>query len=197
MKEYQYTDYGINHANSKAIVYRFANGEVREITAADFGGDENEFRKWKELSDNDLHVEFNHTKRISRRNVSIDGLDDTQLCSLPSVEDELVEKENDEELAMEMRDFFESLTEVQRRRFILYALYGKTQCEIAQIEGATQPRIHNSIVQIEQKLKKSLNDRDKNGSKMVVSERLRCYESYFKKATEDLENRKKKKFSGE
>ena len=31
MKEYQYTDYAINHANKDAIVYRFANGEVREI----------------------------------------------------------------------------------------------------------------------------------------------------------------------
>lgn len=35
MREYNYTDYAINNANSEAIVYRFANGKVREITVDD------------------------------------------------------------------------------------------------------------------------------------------------------------------
>ncbi len=114
MKDFQYTDYGINHANKDAIVYRFANGEVREITAADFGGDENEFRKWKELSDNDLHDEFNHTKRISRRNVSINGLDETDLIHLPSIEEMLVERTDENQFICEMKTFLELLTDALR-----------------------------------------------------------------------------------
>ena len=51
MEKFEYTQCSLNLANADAIVYRFANGEVSEITAADFDGDEKLFRKWKRLSD--------------------------------------------------------------------------------------------------------------------------------------------------
>ncbi|MCR5019506.1 hypothetical protein [Ruminococcus sp.] len=197
MKDFQYTDYGINHANNDAIVYRFANGEVREITAADFGGDENEFRKWKELSDNDLHVEFNHTKRISRRNVSINGLDETDLIHLPSIEEMLVERTDENQFVCEMKTFLELLTDTQKRRLFLAAYYKMGVVEIARYEGVDHKSICETFTNIEKKFKKFLKIPPEKGSKMVVSERLRCYESYFEKATKDLENRKKKKVSGE
>ena len=47
MEKFEYTQCSLNLANADAIVYRFANGEVSEITATDFDGDEKLFRKWK------------------------------------------------------------------------------------------------------------------------------------------------------
>ena len=81
MKNFEYTDYAINKANDDAIVYRFANGEVREITAADFGGDEEAFLRWKNFSDEDYHKEDNHNRSISRKNVSMSGIEETELGS--------------------------------------------------------------------------------------------------------------------
>ena len=41
MEKFEYTQCSLNLANADAIVYRFANGEVSEITAEDFDGNEN------------------------------------------------------------------------------------------------------------------------------------------------------------
>lgn len=51
MERFEYTQCSLNLANADAIVYRFANGTVSEITVADFDGDKELFRKWKRLSD--------------------------------------------------------------------------------------------------------------------------------------------------
>ena len=41
MEKFEYTQCSLNLANADAIVYRFANGTVSEITVTDFdGGDE-------------------------------------------------------------------------------------------------------------------------------------------------------------
>ncbi len=43
MERFEYTQCSLNLANADAIVYRFANGEVSEITAEDFDGNEKLF----------------------------------------------------------------------------------------------------------------------------------------------------------
>lgn len=172
MKDFQYTDYGINHANKDAIVYRFANGEVREITAADFGGDENEFRKWKELSDNDLHDEENHMRSISRKDVSINGLDETDLSHLPSIVEMLLIQKKEEQFIDEMSVFIASLTETQKRRLYLAVNRKMNPVEIAQCEGVHFTTVYETFTNIEKKLKKFLKIPLKNGKKMAVSERI-------------------------
>ena len=172
MKDFQYTDYGINHANKDAIVYRFANGEVREITAADFGGDENEFRKWKELSDNDLHDEENHMRSISRKDVSINGLDETDLARLPSLDNVLMTSTDDKEFTNEMSEFIALLTETQKRRLFMFAFRKMSYRDIARLEGVDHKQICRCFTNIYKKLKKFENNMPQNGKKMAVSERI-------------------------
>ena len=43
MEKFEYTKCSLNLANADTIVYRFANGEVSEITAEDFDGNEKLF----------------------------------------------------------------------------------------------------------------------------------------------------------
>lgn len=171
MKEYQYTDYGINHANNDAIVYRFANGDVREITVADFGGDENEFRKWKELSDNDLHDEENHMRSISRKDVSINGLDETDLSRRPSMEELLVEQEDDENLSNEVSAYLMLLTETEKRRLLLLAVY-QSVVKVAEVENVTHPAVCKTLTNIQKKFKNYEKMGYENGKKMAVSERI-------------------------
>ena len=172
MKEYQYTDFAINHANKEAIVYRFANGETREITVADFGGNEDEFRKWKELSDNDLYEENNHMRRISRKDVSINGLDETDLARLPSMEELLVDRENNNDFIDAMSQFLKLLTDTQKRRLYLYAFSKMSYREIARCEGVDHKQICRCFTNILNKLKKFEKDMPQNGKKMAVSERI-------------------------
>ena len=87
MEKFEYTQCSLNLANADAIVYRFANGEVSEITAADFDGNEKLFRKWKRLSDKYYIDERDLMYRISYKDVSINELEDTDLTHLPSMED--------------------------------------------------------------------------------------------------------------
>ena len=171
MKDFQYTDYGINHANKDAIVYRFANGEVREITAADFGGDENEFRKWKELSDNDLHDEENHMRSISRKDVSINGLDETDLSRLPSMEEVFEGQNDDGNLSTEVNAYLMLLTETEKRRLLLLAVY-QSVVKVAEIENVTHPAVCKTLTNVQKKLKKYEKMGYENGKKMAVSERI-------------------------
>ncbi len=190
MKEYQYTDYGINHANKNAIVYRFANGEVREITAADFGGDEEEFRKWKELSDNDLHVEENHMRSISRKDVSINGLDETDLSRLPSMEELLIEQEDDETLFNEVNAYLMLLTETEKRRLLLLVVC-QSVVKVAEVENVTHPAVCKTLTNIQKKLKKYEKMGYENGKKMAVSERINSLrvliEKHWKRLDTDTE----------
>ena len=172
MKEYQYTDYAINHANKDAIVYRFANGETREITVADFGGDENEFRKWKELSDNDLYEENNHMRRISRKDVSINGLDETDLARLPSMEELLVEQEDNSKFAEAMSEFLALLSNTQKRRLYLATFRKMGIVDIAQFEGVTHQSVCDTFTNILKILKKYEKMTCENSKKMAVSERI-------------------------
>ena len=193
MKKYNKTDYAINKTNEDAIVYRFADGTIKHITVDDFGGDIEAFRKWKSISDKDYLVCDRHTYNTTRLDVSIEGIDETTLCSLPSVEDMLVEQENNEEFSLEMKEFLEKLTDVQKQRLYLFTFKHFSATQIAQIEGVHFTTVYKSLTKIEKMFKKYVETVLKNGKKITLGERLRCYESYFEKAAEDLKNRKNKK----
>ena len=153
MEKFEYTQCSLNLKNKKAIVYRFANGEVSEITAADFDGDKELFRKCKRLSDKYYIDERDLMYRISYKDVSITEIEETDLTHLPSMEEVLVMREDDVAFTEEMNEFLATLSDTQRRRLELRALHGKSQSEIAEIEHIGQPRVHKSFVQISQKFK--------------------------------------------
>ena len=180
MEKFEYTQCSLNLKNKKAIVYRFANGETIEITATDFDGDEDLFRRWKNISDKYYIDERNLMYRISYKDVSINALDGTDLAKLPSMEDVLVMHEDDMEFTEEMNAFLDTLTDSQRRRLELRAFRGKSQTEIAEIEHIGQPRIHKTFVQISQNFKKyienGVSEGDKNRDFFILGERVSYYE---------------------
>ncbi len=188
MEKFEFTQCSLNLANADAIVYRFANGEVSEITAEDFDGNEKLFRKWKRLSDKYYIDERDLMYRISYKDVSINELEDTDLAHLPSMEEVLVMREDDVAFTEEMNEFLATLSEIQRRRLEIRALHGKSQSEIAEIEHIGQPRVHKSFVQISQKFKnfieKGAFEGDKKRDFFILGERANYYEKVASKNSE-------------
>ena len=183
MREYNYTDYAINNANSEAIVYRFANGKVREITVDDFNGDELAFRTWKTFSDRDYHSQEKQTRRISRKDVSYDSLEEMDLGCSEGCLDTMLRTEEQEALSEGVEELLSILSEKQRRRLYLYVIKGMKQEEIARLEGCIQSAVAQSIQSAEAKIKKYFEKisktPNKNASKMAMSERVNFYKRWL------------------
>ena len=192
MREYNYTDYAINNANSEAIVYRFANGKVREITVDDFNGDELAFRTWKTFSDRDYHSQEKQTRRTSRKDVSYDSLEEMDLGYSEGCLDTMLRTEDEEALSEGVEELLSNLSEKQRRRLYLYVIKGMKQEEIARLEGCCQRVISESIYAAKNKIKKIfekfLKTPSKNASKMAMSERVNFYKRWLASHPDERDN---------
>ena len=163
MKNYTDSDYAVNK-NSAGIVYRFADQTI-EITLADYLREnpdktESDFANLKALSDNDYYEQDRNDLRQTRRNVQLSGLDETDLCSTPSPEVEVVERDGQAAKGRKRQELafaaLEKLTEVQRRRYFMYYGQELSTWKIAEIEGANQKSVYESLQAAEKKIKKFL-----------------------------------------
>ena len=164
MKHYTNSHYALNKY-SQGIVYKFSN-EIVEITLADYlasnpSKTEADFLALKELSDGDYHQEVIDTVRQTRQNVPFATVEEKYLTAEMSAESELLanidlhEAELSYESAIETVQFvLGKLTEVQRRRFVMYKVNGLTMREIAEIEGVGHTKIQKSLEAAEKKIKK-------------------------------------------
>jgi len=92
------------------------------------------------------------------------GLENTVACSVISAEDEYINEFFDmpEQAAKERRrrklaeQALDTLTETQRRRYILHHAYGQTTREIAAAECAHFTTVHESLQTAERKIKQFL-----------------------------------------
>ena len=148
--------YSINKKNPDAVVYKFANGEESRITRADFATEE-EFLSFKAWSDEDLHIEDKREVLAGIRQVSIEDISEAAIAT-PAVdvvmEHQLQRSEQRRkvsELVVQLKD---KLTEKQFRRLWMYCVDGKTEQQIAEIEGVDQQRISKSILAAKKKIKK-------------------------------------------
>ena len=148
--------YSINKKNPDAVVYKFANGEESRITRADFATEE-EFLEFKAWSDEDLHIEDKREVLAGIRQVSIEDISEAAIAT-PAVdvvmEHQLQRSEQRRkvsELVVQLKD---KLTEKQFRRLWMYCVNGKTEQQIAEIEGVDQQRISKSILAAKKKIKK-------------------------------------------
>jgi hypothetical protein len=166
MKNYTDSDYALNKY-SAGIVYRFADGIV-EVTLADYlagnpGKSEADFRVLKELSDG-IYLEQARDKNAqTKRNAPYGEPDEAAPCHAPSPEDLLIGEidAREEALRHEQREetaarALGALTEVQRRRYLLYHMGGLTVREISEVEGAHFTAVHESLKAAEKKIKKFL-----------------------------------------
>ncbi|MCL2517313.1 MAG: RNA polymerase subunit sigma-24 [Oscillospiraceae bacterium] len=166
MKNYKDSDYALNKY-SGGIVYRFADGIV-EVTLADYlaenpGKTENDFRALKELSNNIYLMQAQDENAQTKKNTCFDELDETSLCCEPSPEDLFIDELNAQEESERYernlktaRFLLDKLTEVQRRRYLMYHVDGLSTWEIAKAEGVNQKSIHECLEAADKKIKKVL-----------------------------------------
>ena len=148
--------YSINKKNPDAVVYKFANGEESRITRADFATEE-EFLAFKAWSDEDFHIEDKREVLAGIRQVSIEDISEAAIAT-PAVdvvmEHQLQRSEQRRKVSEMVVQLKDKLTETQFRRLWMYCVDGKTEQQIAEIEGVDQQRISKSILAAKKKIKK-------------------------------------------
>ena len=147
------TDYAVNKMNPDAIVYKFSDGTTSILTKADFASEE-EFRKWKAISDNNLHETELSDKRYERLAVSLDAADFDG--NNPGVEDEYFVDDKISEmnqLCERVQFAFSKCTEIQQRRLCKYS-FGKSFKEISNDEEVNVRTVFESIEYGKSKFKK-------------------------------------------
>ena len=163
MKNYTDSDYAVNK-NAEGIVYRFADQTV-EVTLADYLREnpdktDADFAKLKALSDSDYYEQDRNNLRQTRRNVQLSGLDETDLCSTPSPELEVIERDGQAAKQRKRQELafaaLAKLTDVQRRRYLMHHVKGLSTWKIAELEGANQKSVYESLQAAEKKIKKFL-----------------------------------------
>ena len=139
------SDYALNKLDKDAIVCPSATGVHIRLTREDFASEE-EFLRWKVWSDGDYH-DIEKAGRgyydycISLSEAGTTGISAEDIFIAP-----LLEAEQEERRAALLRQVKGLLTKTQYRRLCLYYLEGKTEEEIAVIEGVKQQRISKSLI---------------------------------------------------
>ena len=163
MKNYTDGDFAVNK-KAKGIVYRFADQTV-EITLKDYlrenpGKTQADFIRLKALSDSDYYEQDRLDYRQTWKNIPLEEIAEAASPTDLSPEYKAIEQPERElklkqkyELAKLVLD---KLTEVQRRRYLLYVVRGLTTRQIAEKEGVAQRSVMDSIEWAEKKIKKFL-----------------------------------------
>ena len=148
--------YALNKKDPDAIVYPSANGKLIRVTREDFPNEE-EFLAFKKWSDENFHEEEKLDHREANHVLSADDLSEAALA-VPAA-DVLLERQHERaekckiasDMVVKLKD---KLTDIQFRRLWMYCVEGKTEQQIAEIEGVDQQRISKSILAAKKKIKK-------------------------------------------
>ena len=148
--------YSLNKNNPDAIVYPSATGKPVFITREDFPSEE-EFLAFKKWSDENFHEEEKLDHREANHILAVDDLSEAALA-VPAA-DVIMERQHERaekrriasDMVVKLKD---KLTDIQFRRLWMYHVDGKTEEEIAGIEGVAQQQISKSIIAAEKKIKK-------------------------------------------
>lgn len=166
MKNYKDSDYALNKF-SENLVYRFGN-RIVEVTLADYiaaypDHTKQDFLKWKALSDAIWLEQDRAENAQTKRNSPLDGAEKIALCYAQSPEDtlmnEICAREEDERQRRRLiiaNLAMDKLTDVQRKRYLLYHVDGLTMRQIADKEGVGHTKIQKSLEGAEKKIKKIL-----------------------------------------
>jgi DNA-directed RNA polymerase specialized sigma24 family protein len=163
MKNYRESDYAINKY-SKSIVYRFAD-RIVEVTLKDYlaenpGKTESDFLKLKALSDEIFFEQDRAENAQTKKNLSIHDMEETEECCTSLLEEQYIDEQEIRIANQAAKQLVDSnlLTDIQKRRFVLYFFDGLTTRQIARIEGTAQYAVWKSINASEKKLKKLFDD---------------------------------------
>ena len=148
--------YSLNKNNPEAIVYPSATGKPVFVTREDFPSEE-EFLAFKKWSDENFHEEEKLDHREANHNLALDELSEAALAvpAIDVVMDRKAERAEQRRKASDMVLLLkDKLTETQFRRLWMYHVEGKSEEEIAQIEGSSQQAISLSLLAAQKKIKK-------------------------------------------
>ena len=154
------SSYALNKKDPNAIVYMDANETIIRLTCKDFASEE-EFLKWKFLSDEDYHVSEKEAHVYANHTLALDELSE-EAASTPAV-DVCMEQAHDrtEEIHRSVRKVTQirkHLTDTQFRRVWMYFVDGMTVDEIGAAEGVSHQNISKSIGVAMKKMKKLFPD---------------------------------------
>lgn len=148
--------YALNKKDPDAIVYPSANGKLIRVTREDFPSEE-KFLAFKKWSDENFHEEEKLDHREANHTLSTEDLSEAALAT-PAVDVVMERQHQREEQRRVTSDMViklkGKLTEKQFRRMWMKFSEGKTEEEIAEIEGTTQQAISLSIVSALEKIEK-------------------------------------------
>lgn len=148
--------YALNKKDTDAIVYPSANGKLIRVTREDFPSEE-EFLAFKKWSDENFHEEEKLDHREANHVLSADDLSEAALA-VPAadvvMERQYIRAERRRQASEAVVKLKDKLTDTQFRRLWMYHVDGKTEEEIAEIEGVAQQQISKSIIAAEKKIKK-------------------------------------------
>ena len=162
-RNYRQSDYAKNKYSSN-IVYT-GSDETIEITLEQFleenpGMTEEDFVYWKNWSDDDYCTIDRKDSIEAKHTVSIHSIEETELVSVPSAEDIVIEKlSRENQRVYTMKDaeaVLSKLTDIQRRRYLLYEVCGLSTPQIALSEGVSQYTVWESIDAAKKRIKKVL-----------------------------------------
>ena len=139
--------YTMNHRDPDAIVYLDSDGRVIRLTREDFSSEE-EFRHWKEWSDQQYLRELQKEKGYWDRKVTIKESDQRQDALVDS-ETRLLEREErmvqKKAALIVTRNIRKLLTKTQYRRLWLYGALSMTEEEIGQQENVSHQAVSKSL----------------------------------------------------
>ncbi len=149
--KFHLSDYELNAKDPNAIVYQDAYGNITRLTRADFSSEE-EFQKWKKISDDDLHKRHKGDLVEMKHTVPIETLPDSMIISTPSAEEQFfseIEKERRKEKIENLLSILSgTLSKAQIRRAWLYYVYELSEEEIATKEGVTRQAVGKTLAQV-------------------------------------------------
>ena len=167
MRNFTESDYAINK-KADGIVYRFADQTV-VVTLEDYlhenpGKTTADFAALKTLSDEDYYETDRRDYRQTWKNTPLDKLfeEETAILSISSMEDDYIEREEQKDLSAKQKSLavnaMNTLTDAQRRRYLLYHVHGMTYREIGKAENANHKSVEESILAAEKKIHKFLSN---------------------------------------
>ena len=148
------SDYALNKRNPDAIIYKDTQGEESILTREDFAS-EVEFRRWKDLSDEEYHTIEKSDHRHHNHTLTLDELSDTA-ATVPAIDEEIeLRIDRQCKLRITRRAILQIkgyLTDRQFRRLWLHGARGWKEHRIAHKENVSQPAVSLSIVAAKKKI---------------------------------------------
>lgn len=150
--------YALNKKDPNAIVYTDADGNLIRLTRNDFASEE-EFLRWKKLSDADYHGEEKADHLYYDGTLSLEGLSEEAIATPSAEEGYILEIDAHERQALSrilVEGLSDCLTETQRRRIWKYCVQNKTIRAIAAEESSARNAVWKSIIAAKEKLNEFL-----------------------------------------